>query len=276
MTHRQDLNSLSGTDRQTLVDLMLAYLTDDIVSDHLAITHSGEDIFTGHRAYIAGMESYLSANGGGSFVPLPMWNPSNPIPDEFNVVRPQDDGTTRTPLNNLDPQMQLPAQYEFPAVCDNYDTAEDLGNAIDPWHGSVHGAIGGSMGSFTHAPAAPIFWCWHAFIDDVYYNWQNCNVTVPKCTGYSLGIAKIILKNNGLKVGRINRWPWWIIPKWRLKKILRSTWEERRVEKEITRIEFLRRWPRIIKGPRVISQSPRRGESVREGSSVDLTVYESR
>ena len=67
MTHRADLNGLSGSDRQTLVNLMLQYLTDAVVANHLNITHSGLEIFTGHRAYIAGMEAFLSAN----FIPEP-------------------------------------------------------------------------------------------------------------------------------------------------------------------------------------------------------------
>ena len=51
---------------------MLPYLTDAVVADHMSIFRSGLEFFTGHRAYIADMETYLGANEGGAFVPLPM------------------------------------------------------------------------------------------------------------------------------------------------------------------------------------------------------------
>lgn len=173
MAHRPNLNSLTAAGRQTLVDLMLQYLTDAVVANHTSIVHGGEEIFTGHRAYIAGMEAFLAANGGGQSVPLPKWDPATPIPAEFNVVRDQDNGTPRPPLQNPNPNRPLPAQYQPPALC-NFASGAQLGNSINGWHGGVHVAIGGSMGNGSIASAAPIFWCWHAFLDDVYYDWQSC------------------------------------------------------------------------------------------------------
>jgi hypothetical protein len=181
MAHRADLNNLDPADRQALVNLMLQYITDAVVANHLNINHSGLEIFTGHRAYIVGMEAFLAANGGGQFVPLPMWNPANPIPDEFNVVKPQDDGTPRPALVNLNPNRPLPAQYAFPAVCE-FPSGEDLGNDINGWHGGVHVTIGGTMGNATIASAAPIFWCWHAYLDHVYWDWQRCVPQPPEET----------------------------------------------------------------------------------------------
>lgn len=174
MGHRQDLNSLSASERQALVNLILQYLNDAVVAAHTTITHSGEHIFTGHRQYIEELETFLAAQGGGRFVPLPAWSPANPIPPEFNVVKPKDDGTPQPfgPLNNLNPNLPMPSQYAPPAVC-NFASATDLGNDVNGWHGSVHGAIGGTMGDFNTASAAPIFWCWHAFVDEIYWDYQN-------------------------------------------------------------------------------------------------------
>lgn len=124
MVHRADLNSLSKSQRQNLVNLMLAYIDDAVVADHMNIIHSGIQIFIGHRAYIADMEAYLSANNGSEFVPLPMWDPANPIPPEFNVVKPTDSGRARPPLQNLKPNMRLPPQYKYPAVC-SFETGDD-------------------------------------------------------------------------------------------------------------------------------------------------------
>ncbi len=42
------------------------------------------------------------------------------------------------------------------------------------WHGSVHVAIGGTMQDAMIASAAPIFWCWHGYVDHVYWDWQRC------------------------------------------------------------------------------------------------------
>lgn len=174
MGRRMNLNSLPAVERSVLVNLILDYLTDAVVSAHNTITHNDIHIFTGHRAYIEGLEAFLSSRGASRFVPLPKWNPANPIPNEFNVVRPQDNGTARAPLQNLNPNRPMPSQFAFPAVC-SFTNGDDLGNAVNPWHGGVHGAVGGTFGSFPIASAAPIFWCWHAFVDDIYHDWQQCS-----------------------------------------------------------------------------------------------------
>jgi hypothetical protein len=204
MAHRADLNSLSGAQRTQLVNLMLNYLTDAVVADHVNIIHSGLEIFTGHRAYILGMENYLTANGGGAFVPLPFWNSASQIPAEFNIVKNQ--GPSRPPLGNLNPNIPKPPEFEYPAVCD-YDDPAQLGNDINGWHGSVHCAIGGTMCSLSIASAAPIFWCWHAFVDHIYWDWQRCTVPCPDVTGSYVEIAKRKIRAAGLTVGSITSMP---------------------------------------------------------------------
>jgi hypothetical protein len=198
MGHRSDLNALSAPQRTQLVGLMLDYLTDAVVADHVSIVHSGEEIFTGHRNYILGMESHLMANGGAGFVPLPSWNSANPIPTEFNVVK--NPGPARPPLVNLHPNIPKPAPFETSAVCE-YDDPAQLGNDINGWHGSVHCAIGGTMCMLPVASAAPIFWCWHAFVDEIYWDWQRCTVTCPDLVGCTLPIAVKKIQAAGLKVG---------------------------------------------------------------------------
>lgn len=211
MAHRADLNSLAPAARQQLVNLMLQYIDDAVVADHMNIVHSGLELFTGHRAYIAWMEAFLSANGGAAFVPLPFWNPASPIPPEFNVVKPEDGGTPRPALVNLNPNMPLPSEWDYPAVCE-FESGADLGNAINGWHGSVHIAIGGTMSSIMIASAAPIFWCWHAFVDHIYWNWQMCQLTCPDLVGCPLEIAKLKIKHAGLKLGCVTRLPRYCVP----------------------------------------------------------------
>lgn len=209
MSHRVDLNTLMPAQRAQLVSLMLTYLTDPVVAAHTAIVHSGLELFTGHRAYLLGMENFLTANGGAAFTPLPFWNAGNPIPAEFGVVK--NPGPTRPALGNLNPQIPMPPQFEYPAVCE-YDDPAQLGNDINGWHGSVHIAIGGTMAILSVASAAPIFWCWHAFVDHIYWDWQRCTVPCPDVTGCTLGIAKLKLRAAGLCAGTITRIPRCCLP----------------------------------------------------------------
>jgi len=303
MSHRAELNTMSASDRQALVDLMLAYLNDDIVDDHMMIIHSGLEIFTGHRAYFGAMEAWLNANGGSAYVPLPMWNSADPIPPEFNVVKPEDDGTARPSLVNLNPGIPKPPQYEPPAVCDFEDPA-DLGDAINGWHGSVHCAIGGTMCNIMIASAAPIFWCWHAFVDHIYWDWQQCSVTCPNTVGDTLGWATQKLRVAGLKLGGVARIPHFILerPPFRLPiplpdppPFLPKPFRMRHDEPAAThdhehvadeeRPEFSRTpaefghsvrapaaFARLLRGPRVIAQSVSSGRQIRRGRTVDLTV----
>jgi len=160
---------------------MLSYINDAVVWAHSPqnpngiVHHMGEHAFITHRNFIGDMESWLLTHGGAAFVPLPSWNPAKPIPPEFNVVKAQDDSTPRPPLQNLNPNLPKPAGLAPPGLCNvaNADTLWD--NGTDPWHGTVHVTIGGTMGDITIAPAAPIFFCWHGYVDEIYEDWIRCH-----------------------------------------------------------------------------------------------------
>ena len=180
MSHRRSLNSLSVAERNTLVGLMLNYINDAVVWSHnpnnpaAVVHHTGEHAFITHRNFIGDMEAWLATHGGGQFVPLPSWNPANPIPAEFNVVKPQDNGTPRPALVNLNPNRPKPPGLNPPALCGiaNADVLWDAN--VDGWHGGVHLTIGGTMGDITIAPAAPIFFSWHGFVDEIYDDYFRC------------------------------------------------------------------------------------------------------
>src|SRR3990172_3847313 len=182
MGHRPDLNSLSPADRTTLVNLMLNYINDAIVWMHnpnnpnAMVHHMGDHAFITHRNFIGDMEAWLAANGGSQFVPLPKWNPANPIPPEFNVVKPTDDGTPLPPMVNPTPGLPKPGGFDPPALCGiaNGTALWDSPTGVDNWHGSVHVTVGGTMGNIQIAPAAPIFFCWHGFIDEIYDDYFRC------------------------------------------------------------------------------------------------------
>jgi len=173
MSHRANVGSLPADQRRELVALILKYLTDAIVARHASIVHSGHHLLTGHRGYLAELEQFLTTNKGSRYVPLPYWTPAEAIPPEFNVVKATDSGRVRPPLRNLTPELPLPPEFRFPGICKIGD-GEKLGDALNGWHGSVHVKVGGAMGSLEISPAAPIFWCWHAYIDDVYWAWERC------------------------------------------------------------------------------------------------------
>jgi Common central domain of tyrosinase len=309
MAHRADLNTLTPAQRTQLVNLMLGYLTDAVVSEHASIIHSGLELFTGHRAYLLDMENYLSANGGGAFDPLPFWNSANPIPAEFSVVK--NPGALRPPLGNLNPNIPKPPQFEYPAVCD-YDDPAQLGNDINGWHGSVHCAIGGTMCMLPVASAAPIFWCWHGFVDHIYWDWQRCTVSCPDVTGCTLEIAKKKLKAAGLNSGSLTRIPRCVLPPDRCIPAYQdpdpshyfhtepqepphhdhhdhnhsqnpSQHEGQHGEShhgegtEAPSHEFLHPKPDysyLLRGPRVIAQAPGAYTTVKARSAVDLTLID--
>jgi hypothetical protein len=144
---------------------------------HMNIDHNdGNDFILGHRNYIERLETFLANNGGGDFVPLPKWNPASPIPREFLVMRR---GPRVLDVTLTAPRMPLPPQFAFPNVC-RFRSVRELGDAIRRWHNNVHSALGGPMGDLMTAPACPLFFCWHAFIDDVYADWLTCRSN-PAC-----------------------------------------------------------------------------------------------
>lgn len=170
---RKNLLSLTSAEKQQLVNLMLNYINDQIVDDHMHILHSGEQLFEGNREYVHKMENWLTQNGGGQFVPIPRWDTATAIPQEFSIVKQNDDGSKNPPLENLNPNMPLPETFRRPALC-SFQNAAEVGNAINGWHSTVHTTIGGVMGDAMISPYAPIFWYYHAYLDDVYSEWQTC------------------------------------------------------------------------------------------------------
>ncbi len=197
---RPSISSFSPTERAELRDMMMVYLsTTGAVASHSTtpgIHNYNEYFLSWHRGYIQGMEAYLLTQDGGSkYVPLPKWDPTTSIPNEFY------NGTSVLPgrplLTNQNPNST--GWYDFtrfnsvPSICNytsgtfNYGCGSRTGSAIDQFandleceHNSVHVAIGGSMGGTTNAPAAAIFWLWHSYIDDVYWDYQcECQGLLP-------------------------------------------------------------------------------------------------
>jgi hypothetical protein len=97
------------------------------------------------------------------------------------VVHEYDDGTMdrsgqgelRSPIQNSSPNIALPAALEPGAVCAQA-TLPDLWQAMLKWHSDLHFGVGGAMKDLHTSPAALIFWPWHAYVDNVYWDWEHC------------------------------------------------------------------------------------------------------
>jgi hypothetical protein len=168
------------------------YMRDvSVVRGHYAIHHHGSLFFVHHRDYLASLESYLST----LHLPhlpqgrLPFWLPSTPIPAPFaGVPTPQVDCYTGGALTNAcdwqygalltsNPNIPIPARYSLGSIC-SFPTLDALADDICPTdgglHNDVHNALGGTM-KVLDAPAAPIFWVFHATLDDIYQRWLDCS-----------------------------------------------------------------------------------------------------
>ena len=196
--HRPDLNTLSASDRTALADLIEQYTTPAVVQQHTSPppgVHSDGSVFLSwHRSYIAGLEAFLVAQGRPEWSPLPAWNPSNPIPNQFN--RPNSGPRA---LQDLTPNVSFSPTFDEANLV-NFDTDDELGLALMGPHNTVHNRVGGLMASF-ESPAAPIFWPWHSFLDDIWWSWQRLSVAVPDCGGRNTIQARALLTAVGLVVG---------------------------------------------------------------------------
>jgi len=168
---RPNIHSLTPQQRTTLVNGILAFITQPILDEH-ALAHdwhhpsNGEKFFIKHHEYLNKLETYLTNNGLGQFVPLPEWDPGTPIPNEFFVVDPL---VGDYPLVNQNPNLPLPAQFND--LC-SFADASQLASQLEAFHDGVHVTIAGAMGFISLAPGAPIFWLWHGFLDDQYHEYE--------------------------------------------------------------------------------------------------------
>jgi hypothetical protein len=179
------LDSFSEMERKRLVKLMLNYIKYDIVRKHLEEfddIHEGEIFFTWHRKYISGMERFLSKNGGSGFVPLPMWDTTTLIPQEFMVYKHLPEIPTserKNPKNrgqrvgsHLKPFSEfIRPEWQLPRICDAKSVNHTSFVGIMNLHSRIHPRIGGIM-SHGWSPCVPIFWCFHSFLVSLYENWK--------------------------------------------------------------------------------------------------------
>lgn len=178
--------------------------------------HSDFDFLPFHRVYLEGMEDFLYLKGYEEFVPLPAWDPITPTPDTFRLVDPDCQNTVvctyngfpnppsncTTPLS-WEPTIVRPSYLNLPGLCNFSFTptshtsspnccSNGLSRNIEtPYHNEVHAkgpdfvgdpilGMRGVMGNF-RSPAAPIFWNWHGYVDDIWKEWEcNCPISTTQ------------------------------------------------------------------------------------------------
>lgn len=79
----------------------------------------------------------------------------------------------RTTRNSGSPN-GLPGAADVAAVLALTDF-RDFSNQLQDIHDSVHGWVGGDMGSIATSAFDPVFWAHHAMIDRIWYLWQLAN-----------------------------------------------------------------------------------------------------
>jgi hypothetical protein len=185
---RYTVTEIPSCARSVIRDHMLDYLDRDVILAHYDIHHHHpESFFYDHRRYLGKMESYLMVYGN-KWIPdghLPTWAPSTTIPLAFRSVKASPEecsssqnssctsGWNDDPLVDVSPSISTPSGLSSANIC-QYDTLAELHSAVDGgWHGSVHGAIGGTMSTFD-SPSAVIFWPWHTYVDQILADWESC------------------------------------------------------------------------------------------------------
>lgn len=183
--HRRDVNSLPSSERTELANLIRSYVSQEVLAEHQTWhgSHSsggtlgpgsGERFLSFHRNFIGKLEDHLTQQGKGEYVPIPKWNPANRIPSEFS----------HSGRNTDDPQLPLPSwatidggtttapMFDYTSLR-QFRSSDELGRVLGHhYHGSIHNTVGGDM-STSSSPRDPIFFPWHAFLDDLWSEWET-------------------------------------------------------------------------------------------------------
>ena len=232
--HKFELKELTASQRTKLRNLILQYITEPLIQTHkdFHMQHMGgpvhgQHFLDWHRNFVKDLETFLStqsltAEEKHRFIPLPIYNPVDPIPAEFSYSPPANHPEWKRVTNS--PNWQLPSYFTLAGgntpdpifghtALKQFINAEELGDCIEMsgYHGGLHNTVGGVMATFD-SPRDPIFWPWHSHVDDIYWNWQGQLVTVPNVVGLPITITRgnpfiqtafYRLFINGFKVGKI-------------------------------------------------------------------------
>lgn len=193
---RPNINSFTAAERLQLRNLIFTWLNTQIDPMYTSgpqryplvymhtmhssmIHHTGTKAFvTWHRYYLQEFENWLMDNGYSKYVPLPYWDPTTCIPNEFYNSAAGSSALLDSGFPNLTNQCITPPSltpYVPPTSCSHTGEDNFSDDMENNYHDPNHVAIGGSMGSVFYAPGSAIFWLYHAYIDELWWCYQrNC------------------------------------------------------------------------------------------------------
>lgn len=170
MAPRPRLIDLTPAARKDLLGALFTYLTDPVVDAHpRAVYGPGADIRWVAPIWTADADAFLARRGSG---PLPMWNPADPIPSDFALVRSHDDGRPRQPLADTAPGLPVPGNLLQPLLARFREGGPGPGAALQDYDARMANAVGGVLTETWEGAAAPIAWCWYAWVTDLMQDYE--------------------------------------------------------------------------------------------------------
>ncbi|MFN0176036.1 MAG: T9SS type A sorting domain-containing protein [Saprospiraceae bacterium] len=190
----QDINFFTPAERTQLKDLIVQFILDanpnPLLGNGLGngtngftgtqyhalfAQHGNCDFLSWHRDFLKKLEDYLLKQPGGEcYVPLPKWHPGLPIPNEFfwNGTTGTSNSVTNGTLLQDNPPLGNFFSLEF-SPCESTISICDFNTLMEAEYGYINANIGGVMGSSLTAAGAAIFYLFHAYIDDLYWNFES-------------------------------------------------------------------------------------------------------
>jgi hypothetical protein len=199
---RAKLHELPSSDLEELSGYIDEWVSAELVQEHVdhffakndsGGVHTTRNFLGWHRAHVRKLEHFLMGKpGGGKFVPLPACEPTapdgtqQPIPAQFGGIASASASIVEAELasNNISfPPYLDTLSPVVPYITGSYDmtancTISDAGDFSDileiTYHGRGHSEAGRAMLVFS-SPGCLIFWPWHAQIDELWAEWDDCS-----------------------------------------------------------------------------------------------------
>ncbi|PCH98003.1 MAG: hypothetical protein COB85_02340 [Bacteroidetes bacterium] len=129
-----------------------------------------------HRAYLHTLEKELQNVDNSVSIPYWDWINDRGIPPELSsFLGTAQSRSPRGPSSLPGSLTTINNQSAYTAFTQELE---------DGPHNSVHGWVGGDMGSLPDAPGDPLFWMHHAMIDKIWHDWQQTHPgEVPNLSG---------------------------------------------------------------------------------------------
>jgi hypothetical protein len=146
------------------------------------LIHSNNVSLPWHRAHLREIESFLlKKSDGWKYVPLPGWLPDN----DFNLLEIREpfdldyEGEPFDFTHQQDFDFQ-PEDFQPSNICDMGSTHAAFFTNWVATHNAGHSIMGGDFNSSINA-GLPLFWLYHAALDDFWYLWEKhcpCNYDI--------------------------------------------------------------------------------------------------